>query len=355
MTTEQPAAPPAPQKSSKTKTIVGGIITIIVLVLVFGIVLPQFGDYDDAWAAIQAMSAVALGILFLMTVFNVIAYVWPYQAALPGLKYKPAFIIRQTSFMISNVIPLGGAFGIAVQYAMLHFYKIGPAESTAGIGIVSAWNTFVTLSLPIFAAVGLVLIGQAQGMAFVVALIGLAAIVAVVLLVAAILKSPDTARRIGRWGDSAVRWAYGLFKKEPTFSVVDEVLKFRSSTVDVVSQGWLRITGTSYLQQFMQFLILWAAIFAIQGAENAPVTFLEAFAAFAFGRLTTFIPLPPGGLGTTDAVITSILVGFGAVNNDALAAVMVWRALTYFPQVFIGIGTYLFYKAKVGKAQVASA
>ena len=355
MTTEQPAAVPAPEKSSKTKTIVGGIITLIVLVLVFGIVLPQFGDYDQAWAAIQAMSALALGVLFVMTVFNIIAYVWPYQAALPTLKYKPAFTIRQTSFMISNVIPMGGAFGIAVQYAMLNSYKIGPGEATAGIGIVSAWNTFATLSLPIFAAVGLVVIGQAEGMAFLVALIGLIAIAVVVVLVAAILRSPDTARKVGEWGDSAATWVYGLFKKEPAFSVVDEVLSFRASTVDVVSQGWLKITGTSYLQQFMQFLILWAAVFAIQGAENAPVTFLEAFAAFAFGRLTTFIPLPPGGLGTTDAAITGILVGFGAANNDALAAVMVWRALTYFPQVFIGIGTYLYYKAKVGKAQSAPA
>jgi len=358
MTTDDSTAPEAAQeskKSSKTKTIVGGIITLIVLVIVFGIVLPQFGDYDQAWAAIQAMSAAALGILVLMTIFNIIAYVWPYQAALPKLKYKPAFLIRQTSFMISNVIPLGGAFGIAVQYAMLSFYGIGPGVATAGIGIVSAWNTFVTLSLPIFAAVGLVLIGQAKGAAFAVAGIGLVAVAAVVLLVAAILRSPETARKIGQWGDRVVTWAYGLFKKTPTFSVVDEVLKFRSSTVDVVSQGWLRITGTSYLQQLMQFLILWAAIFAIQGGANAPVTFLEAFAAFAFGRLTTFIPLPPGGLGTTDAAITGILVGFGAANNDALAAVMVWRALTYFPQVIIGIGTYLYYRTKQAKAEASAA
>ena len=354
MTSGDTAAVTEPQKSNKTKTIVGGIITVIVLALVFGIVLPQFGDYDQAWAAIKAMSTLALVILLLMTIFNVIAYVWPYQAALPELAYKPAFLIRQTSFMISNVIPMGGAFGIAVQYAMLSFYRIGPGEATAGIGIVSAWNTFVTLSLPIFAAVGLVVIGQAQGMAFLVALIGLIAIAVVVVLVAAILKSPNTARKVGEWGDRAVTWSYGLFKKEPSFSVVDEVLKFRSSTVDVVSQGWLRITATSYLQQFMQFLILWAAIFAIQGAENAPVTFLEAFAAFAFGRLTTFIPLPPGGLGTTDAAITGILVGFGAVSNDALAAVMVWRALTYFPQVIIGIGTFLSFKRQQAKALTAS-
>ncbi|MEA3502998.1 MAG: YbhN family protein, partial [Actinomycetota bacterium] len=217
------------------------------------------------------------------------------------------------------------------------------------------WNTFVTLSLPIFGALGLVVIGQAQGVAFAVAAVGLVVIVVVIWIFAAILRSQDNARKIGQYGERIVDWAYGLFKKEPTFDVVDEVVHFRDSTVGVVSKGWLKITATSYLQQFMQFLILWAAVFAIQGGSNAPVTFIEAFAAFAFGRLTTFIPLPPGGLGTSDAAITAILVAFGAANNDALAAVMVWRALTYFPQVGIGIGTFLYYRAKSAKAKTQAA
>jgi len=353
MTPDPPAAEPAPKKSSKKKTIIGGIITVLVLILVFGIVLPQFGDYGEAWTAIQGMSAFALGILVLMTIVNIIVYVWPYQAALPGLKYGPGFVIRQTSFMISNVVPLGGAFGLAVQYSMLGYYGVGGAEATAGIGITSIWNTFVTLSLPIFASLGLVLIGQAQAVAFAVAGIGLVVIAVVVWLFAAILRSPANARKIGQWGENIVDWAYGLFKKTPDFNVVDEVVHFRDSTVGVVSDGWLKITGTSYLQQIMQFLILWAAVFAIQGGANAPVTFLEALAAFAFGRLTTFIPLPPGGLGTTDAAMTAILVTFGAANNDALAAVMVWRALTYFPQVIIGIGTFLYYRHEQAKTQTA--
>ncbi len=350
MTNDPTAAAPAPKKSDKKKTIIGGIITLLVLILVFGIVLPQFGDYSQAWTAIQNMSTFALTILIVMTIVNIIVYVWPYQAAIPGIKYRPAFVIRQTSFMISNVVPLGGAFGLAVQYAMLGFYSVGAAEATAGIGITSIWNTFVTLSLPIFGSLGLVVIGQAQGAAFGLAAVGLVVIGVVVWLFAAILRNQDSARKIGQYGERIVDWAYGLFKKEPTFDVVDEVVHFRDSTVGVVSDGWLKITATSYLQQFMQFLILWAAVFAIQGGSNAPVTFIEAFVAFAFGRLTTFIPLPPGGLGTADAAITAILVGFGAANNDALAAVMVWRALTYFPQVGIGIGTYLYYRGKQAKA-----
>ena len=65
-----------------------------------------------------------------------------------------------------------------------------------------------------------------------------------------------------------------------------------------------------------------------------------------FGRLATFIPVPPGGLGTTDALITSILVGFGLDNNAALAATMIWRAATFFPQVVIGGITLIAFQAE---------
>ena len=77
-----------------------------------------------------------------------------------------------------------------------------------------------------------------------------------------------------------------------------------------------------------------------------PIGPWEALAAFSFGRLATFIPVPPGGLGTTDALITSILVGFGLDNNTALAATMIWRAATFFPQVVIGGITLIAFQAE---------
>ena len=281
-----------------------------------------------------------------MTVILIIVYVWPYQASLPGLKYGPGFVVRQTSFMISNVIPVGGAFGLAVQYSMLGSYGYGAAETTAAIGITSTWNTFVTLSLPVFGSIALIAIGQGTEQAYTLAGVGLLAIGVFV----AIFWSDESARRIGHIGDRIVGWVYGLFKKEPSFDVVGWTVNFRGSTVDVIRSRWAVITGSSHLQQFLQFLILWAAVYAIQIGSSAPVTFVEAFVAYAFGRLASFIPITPGGLGTVDAAITAILVAFGAANSDALAAVMVWRVLTYFPQVFIGLGTFLFWRRKQHKA-----
>ncbi len=210
--------------------------------------------------------------------------------------------------------------------------------------------TATVLSLPVLGVVALIAIGQGTGTAYLLAAVGLVAIGAIVALFAAILWSEASARRIGRIGDRVIDWAYGLFKKEATFDVIEWTVHFRDSTVDVIRSRWVLITGSSYLQQFLQFLILWAAVFAIQGGTAAPVVFVEAFVAYAFGRLASFIPITPGGLGTVDAAITAILVAFGAANSDALAAVMVWRVLTYFPQVFIGAGTFLYWRRRQSKA-----
>lgn len=306
--------------------------------------LPQFGDYSAAWEAIQNMETWHVALIGLATIGLILIYVLPYPAALPGLKYKPAFYTRQTSFMISNVIPGGGAWGLAVQYAMLSSYGVGPAPATATIGITSVWNTFITLALPVFGLLALLLIGEASTQAALVTLIGVVAIGVAVFVFALILRSEETARRIGRWADGVVAWAAGLINKEVDLRLDDAIVDFRNSIVGVVSDRWALITGANLFQQLTQFSVLAIAILAIQGGFGGEINLAEAFAAFAFGRLATFIPIPPGGLGTTDAIITGALTAFGMANGDALAAVLIWRAATYFPQVFIGIGTFLYWR-----------
>lgn len=352
------AGPPEPASSPKAgfgkQQIIALIITLVVLVIVFSRVLPQLGDYDQAWAAIQDMSTASLLLLVTATVALIIIFVWPYQAALPGLRFSHGFVVRQTSFMISNAIPAGGAIGLGVQYGMLSSYGYGPAQTTAVIGITSTWNTFVTLGLPIIALAGLALTGTTDATATIAAVIGLVVIVVAVVVFALILRKEDTARRIGDWGGRVVTRLAGLIKKDLDLDAGQAVVDFRNSIVGVVSERWALITAANVLQQLTQFAILWIALVAVQGGSSA-ATLIEAFAAFAFARLMSFVPIPPGGLGTTDAVMTAILQAFGVPDDQALAAVLIWRAATYFPQVFLGIGTFLWWRRGDRKRKAASA
>ncbi len=334
--------------------IIASILTLLVLVLVFVVVLPQFGDYGEAWAAIQGMSTGWLVVLGLATIAVIIIYVYPFQAALPGLKYKPAFVTRQTSFMISNVVPAGGAFGLAIQFGMLSSYGYGAAATTATIGITSVWNTLVTLSLPVIGLVALMVTSQSNGEAVGVTLVATGAVIAMIVVFASILKSEDLARKIGRWANGIVQWGAGVIGKDVDFDVEEAVVDFRSSIVDVVSDRWVVITIANVGQQLAQFSILYLAVVALQGGFGGPVSILEAFAAFSFGRLATFIPIPPGGLGTTDAIITGMLTAFGFPDNDALAATLIWRAATYFPQVIIGVITLLVWRRGQSKKPAAA-
>lgn len=334
-----PAAPPRFGRQQ----IIAGILTLLVLVLVFVVLLPQFGDYQQAWEAIQTMNPGDLVLIVLATIGMILIYVLPYTAALPGIRYWPAFKVRQTSFMISNVVPAGGAIGLAVQFGMLQSYGFGAAPSTATIGITSVWNTFVTLSLPMVGLAALAATGNATVEATGLALLALAAVVVGIVVFALILRSEETARRIGGWADSALGWVFGIIKRDPP-DATSGIVSFRASIVDVVRARWLGITAANVGQQLAQYLILYLAVVALQGSWTEPIGPLEALVAFSFGRLATFIPIPPGGLGTTDAIIAAILGGFGLDNDTALAATMVWRAATYFPQVIIGAITLLAFR-----------
>lgn len=351
--TPQDGVPPKP-KFGKSQ-IIATILTLGILILVFVVILPKFGDYGEAWTAIQNMEAWELGLILLATIAMILIYALPFPAALPGLKYKPAFLTRQTSFMISNIIPAGGAFGLAVQYGMLMSYGYAPAPVTSTIGVTSVWNTFVTLSLPVFALVFLMLTGQSNDQAVTVTLIAAAAVIAMIVVFTLMLRSETFSRKLGQWTDKIVQWGAGLVHKEVDIDAVDAILDFRTSIVQVVRDRWGLITLANVGQQLAQFSILYLAVVALQGGFNGPISLLEAFAAFAFGRLATFIPIPPGGLGTTDAIITAMLTSFGMTNNDALAATMIWRAMTYFPQVIIGAITLLVWRRGQTKKTAAAA
>jgi uncharacterized protein (TIRG00374 family) len=347
-------APQTPQdRSSRRNQIVASIVTLVTLALVFAVILPQFADYGQAWEAITDMPGVSLVLLALVTITTVAVYVWPYQAALPGIRYGPAFVIRQTSFAISNGVPAGGAFGLGVQYDMLSGYGFATGPATAAIGVTSVWNTLVTLAMPVLAVVALAIVGGFESGVLAAAAVGLVALGVVVGALVLVFRSESAARRLGGFADGVAGWVLRLFRKEGDLDLTGKVLEFRSSTVDLVRRRGPTITLANLLQQVMQFVVLYVALRGIQSGVAASTSLAEAFVAFSVGRLGSFIPVTPGGLGTVDAAITAILVAFGAHEPDALAAVLVWRATTYFPQIFIGIGTFLYWRRRKRKGLAA--
>jgi uncharacterized membrane protein YbhN (UPF0104 family) len=307
--------------------VISTAITVVVLVVVFLGIFPKVADYSQAWSSIQQMPTAYVAALAVATMVNLAVYVWPLQAALPGLGYGPGFVVRQTSFAISNAVPAGGAVGLGVQYGMLDSYGFGAGAAASAIAIVSVFNVFATLVMPVIGVVALLAGGVVEGTYLLMAAIGVLAI------------------GVGNPADHLVdpltrRLAHGR-----SLDLTGKLLDFRSSVVGVMRTRWLQVTLSTLLLQLTSWAVLVLALRGLEAGTGAvTVTWTESLAAFSFARVASFIPITPGGLGTVDAALAALLSGYGATSSQALAADLVWRAATYVPQVLLGALTFLWWR-----------
>jgi len=332
--TEQAAPAPA---LDKKKTAIMAVVGLVTLVLIFVKVIPQIGSYEEAFQAIQAMDALDIVVIAITVVIYLTVYGFPFMAAVPGLPYRQSFQLNQGAFAISNGVPAGGAFGLGVQYAMLASYEVQPTVATAAIGATGVWSIFVTLGLPVFGLMAIAASGTIDAGAYVyIGAVGLAVLVAMIVVFALIMRSEALAARIGGWANALARPAMRILKKDAP-DLVPMVLKFRTDTVDLVRKRWGLITVSQVAVSLCQFAIFYASLRGVEGGQSATTTFLVAFGAWAVAQIGIMIPITPGGLGTVDAFMISLLTAMGVPSGDATAADLVWRAASFVPQIIIGV------------------
>lgn len=314
------------------------LITIGVVLIAFVFVLPGLGDYRVAVEYIEALRGQEIAVIVAFTILNVLVYTFPYMAAIPSLRFVPAFILRQTSFMIANALPAGGAIGYGLQYMMLRSYSYSAAQSTSAITVTGVWNMLATVSMPAVAAIVMLIDGQIEREAGLTALVAIVAATFSYGLFYVIIKSETSAERIGSYLDRMV----AKYKRRPANNRLRSgLLSFQQQTFTTAQTRWIWLIITNLGQQLGQFSILFVALmFIAPGMTDIPT----ALAVFAVARLGTFIPLTPSGVGTVDAIMVGMLVQAGVSGDEALAATLIWRMATLLPQMFIGAITFLFWR-----------
>jgi uncharacterized protein (TIRG00374 family) len=324
--------------------------SLAVLLVVFVGIFPQVGNYALAWSSIQQMPTAYVAALVVATAVYLAAYAWPLQAALPGLGYGPGFVVGQTAFAISNAVPAGGAVGLGVQYGMLDSYGFGAGAAAGAIAIVSVFNVFAILVMPVLGVVALFVSGEVTGAYVLLAAIGVFAIGVAVAAFGVVLGSEHGARTVGRWADRLVILIMRRLARGRSIDLTGKLLDVRYSVVGVMQARWARVILSSLLLQLTSWAVLFLALRGLQaGAGNVTVTWTEALAAFSFARVASVIPVTPGGLGTVDAALAALLIGFGANSSQALAADLVWRAASYVPQLLLGAMTFLWWRATAAR------
>jgi uncharacterized protein (TIRG00374 family) len=141
---------------------------------------------------------------------------------------------------------------------------------------------------------------------------------------------------------SAVR---RVFRKPPVTGVDDRAAKFRGDTIVLVEHRWWRLTWATLLSHVGLFFVLLLCLRNL-GISESEVSTAQAFAVFSFGRLISALPITPGGLGVIELGYIGGLVAAGGDKPAVVAAVLLFRTLTFGVQIPLGGFTYLIWRGK---------
>jgi uncharacterized membrane protein YbhN (UPF0104 family) len=339
------ASPTTAARSKRTRRVVGALISLVIVVAIFVYAIPRIADYSAVWATISDLTLIELMSLVGAMVFNLVTYWLLNMAALPGLKFAQSAVLTQTTTSVANTLPAGGAVAVGLTYSMLRSWSFGGQDIALYVGVTGIWNIFLKLGLPIISLGLLAITGQANAALVVAALIGLAILGVAVALFALALWKKELARRIG---DGLGRLASAVlrpFGKPPITTWGEQAVGFRKRTIVLVARRWPAITLTTVASHLALWFVLLLALRHV-GVSESDVSALQVLAVFAFGRLLTALPVTPGGLGVVELGYIGGLIAAGGSRPQVVAAVLLFRVLTYGIQIPIGGFTYLIWRAK---------
>jgi uncharacterized protein (TIRG00374 family) len=227
------------------------------------------------------------------------------------------------------------AVGIGVSYAMLRQWGFNRQAVTTAVVVTGLWNQLINVGIPVFALILLTLGGEDQPLLRTAALIGGGALLAALCAIVAVMRAEGSARRVGEWTQRLANWGLRIIRRRRVIGWDAAFVEFRRQTIELLARRWHWITLASLAGHLSVYAVLLVSL-RVVGVTSDQVTWVEALAAWGLVRLLTAVPITPGGLGVVELGLTGALIGFGGQDDKVVAAVLLYRALTYLPPIVLG-------------------
>jgi uncharacterized protein (TIRG00374 family) len=330
------------RKSSPAKTILRSVLSLVLIAAIFWYLLKDI-SLADVWAAITAMTWRELAGLAVVAGWNLCTYAFVWMTVTPGLSFGRAMIMTQATTAITNTVPAGSAIGIGMTYAMLGSWGFSRSRTTIAVLVSGVWNAFAKLAIPVLALALVALQGQVSAARITAALLGIGGLIAAVVIFALMLRSERMAEKVGIISGRVTSRLLALIRRPPVRGWEIATVKFRNRTIDLLEHRWLPITAATLVSHLSLYLVLLVCLWDV-GVSNAEVNWAEVLAVFAFARLATAIPFTPGGAGVVEAVLITGLTAAGGDKPEVVAAVLVYRALTWALPILVGVFCLLWWR-----------
>jgi uncharacterized membrane protein YbhN (UPF0104 family) len=226
---------------------------------------------------------------------------------------------------MQNSLPAGAAF--AAAFVFRQYRRLGADEVLAGWALVAGVAlSFMTISA--LAGVGLVVaFGTGSALDLVQAISGTVAFAALLLL--------GWTRRswILRQGVPLLRLSKRLLGR-PRGDVEGLVASVRDRLAAVTPS--LGVWAGAAIGAAGNWLLDLGCLGAAFVAVGAAPPWRGLLLAYAAGQLAALLPITPGGLGVVEGSLTVALVAFGGAEASSVAAVLVYRLISFWGELPVG-------------------
>jgi putative heme transporter len=248
---------------------------------------------------------------------------------------------------------VGFAFGVGTTAGMYHSFGFSPAVIGRAVALTGVWNNLVKLARPALALAAWCWSATPNRDCF-------AAVLGAVFLLLAVaaLTAVLTHRRAGAVLASAAERAVGNLARRrgrPAPSRwVERTDRFRTDSLDLVRHRWPALTAVAVSSHVALFLVLLTCLRMVDG-QGAQVHWIVVLAVFSVTRLVTIVPITPGALGVAELSYVAGLTAVGVGSSAAAAAVLLFRFLTWFLPIPLGLGAWLLWRRGVGRVSEGGA
>jgi uncharacterized membrane protein YbhN (UPF0104 family) len=262
-------------------------------------------------------------------------YTYVYTCSLPGLRHPQALALNLTGSLVSNVLPFGGAAGVATTYGLTRSWGFANVATSLMVLVSGLANLLIRLLLALVGLVAALATGAAlpagiqRGLIVTIAGLGL-----VVAALVAALANARFAVAAGHALDVATAWVRRTAGRPPHPAGARRWLDdLQERSRSVLVTGWPGIAMGMVGYYATEALLLGVALRAL----GSDLSWAGVVAAFALSRVLTAAVITPSGTGISEAGTAALLVFLGVPTAAAAAAVLVLYFYTYLIEIPAGL------------------
>ncbi len=137
----------------KPRQVVQAVLGLLLAaaLLVWG--LPHFAktSWSEIWGVVSGVHWTQILVYQVLMLVGLYCYTFTFTGSLHGLSHPRALIVNLCGSSVSNLLPGGGAVGLAATYAILRSWGFSRRDTSTSAIVTGVWNLLARIALPVLA------------------------------------------------------------------------------------------------------------------------------------------------------------------------------------------------------------